>query len=44
MDRNVSTTLNYYVKPVAEESYQAMQKLENAFKAASEERRLKQAK
>jgi len=40
---NVSTTLNYYVKPVAAESYGG-QKLEKAFKAASAERKLKQAK
>lgn len=40
---NVSTTLNYYVKPFAQESHDAMQKLEKAFKAASEERKAKQA-
>jgi integrase len=31
---NVSTTLSYYVKPVAEDSQAAMQKLEKAFKVA----------
>lgn len=40
---NVSTTLNYYVKPFAEESRHAMKKLEDAFKAASAERKAKQA-
>jgi len=36
---NVSTTMAYYVKPVAAESHSAMKKLERAFKSAARRKR-----